>query len=141
MDLWIAVIAGLPGLILGGVNLYQQLKKNPHEIAKTDAEAEKTRAERDDIHSQVADRWAEHVCDLMKKVEMLEGQHDLHKQLREAENEEVKGIRMDIAQVRRENEEYRRENSDLKDWAERLVMQLTIHAPNVSPEKFISRSV
>lgn len=136
---WIAIIAGIGGLLSGLGSLYVQLKKNPHEIVKTDAEAEKekaeaerAKAETDDIHGKIADRWAEHVQELMNKVEVLEKQ-------RELDSQEIKGLRLDITQVRRENEEYRNETSDLKDWIERLMKQLSTHAPHVTPEKFIRR--
>jgi len=50
-------------------------------------------------------------------------------------------LRLDIAQVRRENEEYRNENTDLKDWIERLLRQLAKEAPHIVPEKFLRRSI
>lgn len=136
---WIAIIAGIGGLLSGLGSLYIMLKKNPHEIGNLDeqtkriqVDAEKAKAETDDIHGKIADRWAEHVQELMGKMEVLEKQRD-------TDREEIKGLRLDIAQVRRENEEYRNENSDLKDWIERLMKQLSTHAPHVTPEKFIRR--
>lgn len=128
--IWIAIIAGLPGLASLIVTAVIALKKTPHENKRTDAESEKQLAEAESIHQQVADRWAEHVAELMGKIEALQDE-------READRKELAGLRMDIAQVRRENEEYRRENTDLKAWATRLVEQLARHAPNVEPVKFI----
>jgi len=68
----------------------------------------------------------------MGQVKVLEDQ-------REIDRKEIAGLRIDIAQVRRENEEYRSENYDLKDWIERLMKQLSTHAPHVVPEQFIRR--
>ncbi len=89
---------------------------------KMSAETGKALAETESIHAQVADRWAEHVSELQN---------------------EVKGLRLDISQVRRENESYRKELLerdmaiiDLKDWAYRLVKQLSVHAPEVEPEQY-----
>ncbi len=125
----VAIIASLPGLVA----LYQNRKKNTAETVKLGAEAEKAKAETNSIHAQVADRWAEHVGELDGKITRLEEE-------REKDKEEIKGLRLDLNQVRRENEEYRRENTALKDWAERLVNQLSKHVPDVTPEKFFKRS-
>lgn len=133
-DIWIAIIAGLPGVASLLVTLVVALKKTPHENAKLDAEADKAEAEVNNIHAQTADRWAEHVQELISEIETLKLEGGEYRK-------ELAGLRMDIAQVRRENEEYRRENTDLKDWAERLVKQLATHAPNVEAERFIRRIV
>jgi peptidoglycan hydrolase CwlO-like protein len=136
IPLLVALIAAVPGLLA-----YRSLKKKTEaETKKTDAETKKATAEADSIHAQVADRWAEHVEELMGKVENLE-------RVRDEQGEEIKGLRIDIAQVRRENERYRGELEerddvidDLKDWASRLVCQVETYAPkDVKPEKFVRR--
>lgn len=134
METWITLLVAVGSLMASLVSLYVALKKTPHETGKLDAEKKKTQAEENNIHQQVADRWAEHVDELMKKIELLESQ-------REEDRKEIAGLRMDIAQVRRENEEYRRENADLKDWADRLNNQVVRHAPGVEPEKYVRRSI
>lgn len=123
----IAIIAALPGLLVGVVSLYVAIKKNGHDIAKTDAETEKVKAETDDLHSQIADRWAEHVSELQA---------------------EVMGMRVELVELRRENEYYRAELihrdaiiDDLKNWSERLTTQLQEHAPNVVPAKFYRKGL
>lgn len=131
-QMWAGIIAGVGGLITGLISIYVTMRRNPHEIKKLDAEARKAAAETDNIHAATADRWAEHVDELMKKVRKLED-------LREKDTKEMAGLLNDIAQVRRENERYRSENSDLRDWAERLLKQFSKHAPDVEPEKFIRR--
>lgn len=147
-DVLIALIAALPGLLVGAVSLYVAVKKNPHEIArtkseteKTKAETEKTKAEADSIHAQVADRWAEHVTELEGRIENLTITID-------EDRREITGLRLDITQVRRENEMYRKELAirdqvinDLKDWAERLLQQLRKHAPHINPEQYRASSV
>lgn len=112
------IIAALPGLILALI----ALKKTPVESEKTEAETKKINAETGRIHAEIAEQWADHVSDLQT---------------------EVKGLRLDIAQVRRENETYRVELverdeviADLQRWAEQLVGQLRIHAPSVVPAEF-----
>ena len=67
----------------------------------------------------------------------MESLEDAH----EKDRKEIAGLRIDIAQVRRENEEYRRENADLRDWATRLVVQVKQHAPDIEPEKYIRRYI
>ena len=137
MDLIIvALIAATPGLAAGLGAMWLNWKKNPHDIAKTDAETKRAHAETESIHAQVADRWAEHVSELQDQVNELEKQ-------RITDHTEIRGLRFDISQVRRENEQYRLELSerdaiiaDLQDWAGRLVNQLAVHAPNVKPEDF-----
>ncbi len=137
MDLiFVALIAATPGLLAGLGALWVSWQKNPHDIAKTDAETKKAAAETESIHAQVADRWAEHVSELQEQVNKLEHQ-------RVTDHTEIRGLRFDISQVRRENEQYRLELSerdaiiaDLQDWARRLVNQLAQHAPNVKPEDF-----
>jgi len=111
----IAIIAGLPGFLLGGMSLIAAR-------GKTSADIEKTRAESENIHAQIADRWAEQAAVLQ---------------------DQVKSLMLDVAQVRRENEKYRAELverdmaiADLKDWAARLIRQLAVHAPGVVPEKY-----
>ena len=131
---WIAIVVAVGSLIASSVSIYINLKKTPHENAKTDAETEKEKAETSSIHQQVADPWAEHVVQLSNKVESLEDAH-------EKDRKEIAGLRIDIAQVRRENEEYRRENADLRDWATRLVVQVKQHAPDIEPEKYIRRYI
>ena len=124
----VAIIAALPGLVA----LYESRKKNEAEAGKVEADAEKIKAETESIHAQVADRWAEHVAELMGRVEK---QDVLIKTLldeREKDKAEIRGLRLDIAQVRRANE-------DLKDWAERLNCQFITHLPDIEPEKFIRR--
>ena len=130
----VALIASLPGFFLGVASLWIAIKKNPHEIQLTDAETDNVRAETNGIHAQIADRWAEHVNEFMETVRKLED-------LRERDAKEIAGLRIDIAQGRRENERYRSENSDLRDWAERLVHQLIEHAPTVPPARFIRKSL
>lgn len=129
-----ALINSLPALFTAAVALYIAFRKTPAEVQKNnsesrkaDSESHKADAEADNIHAQVADRWAEHVLELQT---------------------EVKGLRLDISQVRRENETYRIELAerdqiiaDLKDWVERLVNQLREHAPSVEPEKYIVHSI
>ena len=134
MEAWITLAGVIGSLLVSIVSLVIALKKTPHETEKLDADAGKSKAEADSIHQQVADRWAEHVDELVKKINALEDQ-------READRKEIAGLRMDISQVRRENEEYRRENSDLTYWAERLFSQLREHAPEIEPAKFIRRSM
>jgi len=131
----VAIIAASPGLVA----LYKNRKKN-------EADSGKVKAETELIHAQVADRWAEHVEELMERVENLEAQSKADKALicalqveRDADKAEIKGLRLDIAQVRRASEEYRAENEDLKDWAERLNCQFRKHLPDIEPEKFIRR--
>jgi peptidoglycan hydrolase CwlO-like protein len=137
MDLiFIAFIAATPGLLAGLASMWFSYKKNPHDIAKTDAETKKAHAETESIHAQVADRWAEHVSELQDQVNELEKQ-------RVADRTEMRGLSFDISQVRRENEQYRLELSerdaiiaDLQDWAGRLVNQLAVHAPGIKSEDF-----
>lgn len=111
----VAMIASLPGFVMGGWSLLAAK-------GKTKAETNKTNAETENIHAQIADRWAEHVTELQ---------------------EEVKNLHLDIAQVRRENERYRQELrerdqiiANLKDWSVRLIKQLAVHAPDVEPEPY-----
>lgn len=113
------IIAALPGLILALI----ALKKTPVESEKTEAETKKINAETGRIHAEIAEQWADHVSDLQT---------------------EVKGLRLDIAQVRRENEIFRVDLderdaviADLQRWAEQLVGQLRIHAPSVVPAEFV----
>lgn len=129
-----ALVVAVPSLVTAGVALYIALRKTPTEVKKTNAETKKTDAETDNLHAQVADRWAEHVIELQTQVRDLD---------------------LDVAQVRRENELYRvklaerdliiaerdQAIADLKDWSERLMLQLQKHAPNVQPEPFISHAV
>ncbi len=122
----VAIIAALPGLVA----LYENRKKNDAETVKVEAETKRTHAETESIHQQVADRWAEHVDDLMGRINRLEEERTL-------DANEIKGLRLDLNQVRRENEEYRCENADLKDWAERLSAQFSKHVPHIMPEQFI----
>lgn len=136
-EIWVAIVMSAAGLITSIVTAYILLKKNRHEIEKIDNESEKMdaekakiKAETESIHQQVADRWAEHVDELMKRINKLETQRDV-------DRKEIAGLRMDITQVRRENEEYRSENTDLKDWVERLLRQFAKEAPHIVPEKFI----
>lgn len=140
IEFWIAIIAGAPGLVLGLASLFIQLKKTPHENARTDAEKVKAEAETNNIHAQTADRWAEHVGELMAEIKTLQEKIAGIQVEREQDHKELTGLRLDIAQVRRENEAYRLENVDLKDWAERLVTQLKTHAPHITPEQFIRRN-
>jgi peptidoglycan hydrolase CwlO-like protein len=125
-------LTALPAIITACIAIYLAWRKTPTEIVKTraetqktEAEAHKTEAESENIHAQIADRWAEHVVELQTQV---------------------RDLVLDVAQVRRDNEKYRQELSerdeiisDLKDWAERLINQLRIHAPNVPPEQFYQR--
>lgn len=136
-DVLIALIAALPGLAA----LYLAYKKNPSEIDKTEAETAKAKAETNSIHAQVADRWAEHVTEQDSRIEVLTKTID-------EDRREITGLRLDITQVRRENEMYRKELAirdqvinDLKDWAERLLQQLRKHAPHVNPEQYRASSV
>ena len=122
------LIAALPGLVA----LYENRKKNAAEAGKVEAETES-------IHAQVADRWAEHVTELMGRLEKQEALIRTLLDEREQDKAEIKGLRLDIAQVRRASEEYRAENEDLKDWAERLNFQFITHLPDIEPEKFIRR--
>lgn len=126
-DVIIALIAALPGFILGVMSLWASRPKAAADVKKVEAETDKTDAETNLIYSQVADRWLEHVTELQEQVKHLE---------------------LDISQVRRENETYRKELterdliiSDLKDWAERLISQLAQHAPDVKPEQFYRRTL
>lgn len=113
-----AIIAAIPGTIIAVI----ALRKSPSEIGKTDAERNK-------LYADIADHWAEHVEELQKTVDL--------------QSDEIKGLRLDITQVRRENEKYRRELIErdeiiraLKEWASALVAQLREHAPNVNPIDF-----
>lgn len=163
----VAIIAALPGLLVGVVSLWVAIKKNPHEIEKTDAEKNKTKAETNLIHQQVADRWAEHVEELAQKVELLETGRTEDKKVIEkrAEHEEelvkkvelleaaraedklaIEKLQLDINQVRRENESYRIEASErdaiieaLQDWGARLTKQVVTHLPHIDPEKYYRR--
>lgn len=126
-DLYIALVASLPGFVLGVMSWVTSRPKSAADTAKANAETKKAEAETESIHAQVADRWAEHVGELQTQVHNLE---------------------LDIAQVRRDNETYRKELverdliiSDLKDWAERLIGQLAQHAPGVKPEQFYRRVI
>ena len=149
----VAIIAALPGLVA----LYQTRKKPAAEAKVIAAETEKKRAETDLIHAQVADRWAEHVGDLQVTVNVLEAQakkdrdgfqrdmYQLEKQ-GECDRHEITGLRLDIQQVRRDNEQYRLDLierdaiiADMQDWTERLLIQFKKHIPDVEPEKFIRR--
>jgi chromosome segregation ATPase len=139
----ITVIAALPGLLAGVVALWVAIKKNPHDIAKTDAETERTKAETDDLHAKIADRWAEHVGELQEKVRQLE---EAREQDKKQHAQAISDLHLDINQVRRENESYRIELAqrdaiieDLKDWAARLTRQVIEHAPHIIPEKYYRR--
>ena len=132
----IALIAALPGLLVGIVSLWVAIKKNPHEIKNTDASTEKSRAEASKIYSEAVENWAEHVVELQEKVRLLENE-------REVDRNEIRGLRLDIAQVRRENELYHKALlerdaiiEDLKDWIERLRGQLRVHARDVDRVDF-----
>lgn len=129
---WITIIGWLIAALPGLVALYENRKKN-------EAEAEKINAETELIHAQLADRWAEHVKGLMIRFDLQEAQIKTLLEEREKDKAEIRGLRLDIAQVRRANEEYRAENEDLKDWAERLNCQFITHLPDIEPEKFIRR--
>lgn len=131
----ILAIIGAIGGLAGLAALFRIRAQNNAD----DATARKADAEVASIHVKVADRWAEHVDELMSKVSSLDD-------LQEKAKKEIMGLRMDIAQVRRENEEYRQQLVErdeiiveLKDWATRLVRQVEVHAPGVVPEKFIQR--
>lgn len=129
-----ALIVAIPSFLTGLIAVVIAFRKAPAEIKKTDADSRKANAETDNLHAQVADRWAEHVIELQNQITKLD---------------------LDISQVRRENESYRlklierdriiakRDQAiyDLKDWAERLLHQLQKHAPDVKPEAFISREL
>lgn len=112
--------AAIIGALSGVLALIVALKKSRFENEKTDAET-------DEIHAKITLQYAKQVAEL---------------------NEEIKGLRLDITQVRRENEAYRLELverdgiiADLQRWAEQLVGQLAIHAPNVKPAEFVRRKV
>lgn len=131
----VAIIAAIPGLVA----LHQNKKKTEAETEEIGAKTEKAKAEADSIHAQVADRWAEHVTELQKNVNVLEKQG-------ECDRHEITGLRLDIQQVRRDNEQYRMELverdaiiADMKDWTERLIAQFRKHIPDVEPESFIRR--
>jgi len=94
-----AVLLSLPGILA----YWQNRKKNAVETAKTDAETE-------NVHADVADKWAKQVGDLLKRVEGLEVK--------------VRTLELD--------------NADLRDWAERLRRQVRILNPSAEPEPFIS---
>jgi predicted RNase H-like nuclease (RuvC/YqgF family) len=130
------LIKTIPYLITAAIALYVALRKTPTEVQKNKADVHKTEAETNNIHAQVADRWAEH-------VEELEGKIDRMQQGRDEDKKEMAGLRMDIAQVRRENEMYRIQLAErdqvivaLKDWIERLLRQLQRHAPTIQPEVY-----
>lgn len=127
--MWVALVSALPGLILGGWSLLAQRKGAGAAVKKTEAETES-------IHQQVADRWAEHVAELQETVARLQKQSECDKGI-------LTGLHLDIAQVRRENEQYRQQLeerdaviADLKDWASRLIRQLATHAPDIEPEPY-----
>ena len=142
MDDWlqtiiVAIIAALPGLVA----LYQNRKKNAAETEKVAAETDRVTAETESIHQQVSDRWAEHVKELQIDVRTLRKQG-------ECDRSEITGLRLDIQQVRRENEQYRNELierdaviADMQDWTERLLDQFKKHIPHIVPEKFIRRTM
>jgi hypothetical protein len=146
----VAIIAALPGLVA----LYQNRKKNEAETDEVEAKTQKEKAETESIHAEVADRWAAHVNDLMKRVDLLEQQHktdtqqiDRLERERTLNKREITGLRLDIQNVRRDNEQYRTELterdaiiSDMKDWTVRLIKQFRRHIPDVEPEQFIRRS-
>lgn len=130
VDVLIALIVASPGLVA----LWLTRKK-------TSVDIDKAKAETESIHAQVADRWAEHVSELQTRVSEFEKKSD-------EDRKELIGLRIDITQVRRENEMYRRELvdrdqviADLKDWAERLLCQLALHAPGVKPEQFYRKAI
>jgi len=123
-ELIIALATAIPSFLIALISLYVAMRKTPTEVKKTTAESHKADAEADNLHAQVADRWAEHVIELKTQVRNLD---------------------LDVSQVRRENEMYRIELAerdqviaDLKNWAERLLRQLRKHAPTVKPEAYIS---
>jgi hypothetical protein len=127
-----AIIAAIPGTIIALI----ALKKTPVENEKAQADTKKSKAETDKLHAEIADMWAEQVEELIKKVKAqeLQGQCD---------RSEITALRLDIQQVRRENEQYRLELrerdeiiADLQRWAEQLVGQLKIHAPQVVPVQY-----
>lgn len=147
----VALIAGsVPGLVAW----FRDRKKNDTETEKMAAETEKAKAETRSIYEQVAERWAEHVGELQGKVDTQTKEIETLKSERADDKAEIKGLRKDIAQVRRENEDYRvqldkrdaiiakREAmiEDLKDWSNRLLNQVSKHAPHIAPEPFIERS-
>lgn len=128
VEIVIALIAAAPGVIA----LVASRNKTRADTLKTQADTLKEQAETDSIHAQVADRWAEHVAELQEREKMRD--------------KEIAALSLDIAQVRRENETYRKGLAerdqiiaDLKDWAERLISQLRQHAPTVRPEQFFQR--
>jgi len=92
MDKWITLVVALGSLLASAVSLYITLKKSSHETEKMDAEKVKTEAETNNIHAQTADRWAEHVQELMDEIAQMKAE-------REIDREELKGLRLDIAHI------------------------------------------
>lgn len=143
-DILLSLFAALPGLLsllfLRRKN-EADTKKLEADAKKSDAETLKAEAETESLHAQVADKWAQHVVALQKRAAESE-------RLREEDHKEITALRLDISQVRRENELYRQQLAerdqiitDLKTWSERLVKQLHKIAPDVQPELYIGKSL
>ena len=99
----IALIAAVPGFILGAASLYLALRKAPVEIAKTSADGEASRAEAAESYANATATYAKEVASLRTEVS------DLRKKLDESDK-----LKQSLAwQV-----------EDLMDWADRLVHQV-----------------
>ena len=116
--IWIAAIGLIGTFIMASVAFYVAWKKTPYDNNLTESQMKKVRSETEEVYQRIANSWAA----------------------------QVENLQLDIDQVRRENETYRKELTqrdqiieDLKDWAARLTRQIIEHAPHIIPEKYYRR--
>lgn len=146
IPLVVAILAAIPGLIAWTT----QRKRMTAETEKAEAEADDIHAQTADRWAKRADELQQQIDTLGKayqartealemayraKIEAVERsarerEIGLTAQIEALERQgrldraEITGLRLDMQQVRRENETYRLENQDLRDWATALVEQI-----------------